>query len=354
MPNRKMTNAMTSTRMAWTKRERRKLIASLERHQERHEIDVLLCCQRLAEHRRHDAFGIARDRAGSGRIEDLLHDVVGRLDLGDLREVGTDRRGADLAGLVAGDAAALTLEDRLARLRVAGNLYLGRGASARSGGARRLGNVVELDVRRAAERLEKRGERPELGAVQPDRRFVHVRHDVRVALDEIRAGLQQRLDDVLLGAHARLGLRGAGADAREIRRAGPLLADPVADLARALRLEDLLAGFHELLGSDVAALERELGRRLGLDLRDRVRVVRVRTHHDQRERADLDADRDAHAQDFRPDIRVGSASLPPAKTGMAAWPCPPSLPFSPRPPSQKTNMTSAKKTIVTAVIMLAA
>src|SRR5262245_1313617 len=134
MPNRKTRKAMTRTRTAWTNRERRKLIGSLERHQERHEIDVLLRRQRLAEHRRHDALREARDRAGAGRIEDLLHDVVGRLDLGDLREVGADRRGADLARLVAGDAAALALEDRLARLRVAGNLHLGRSASARSGG----------------------------------------------------------------------------------------------------------------------------------------------------------------------------------------------------------------------------
>src|SRR4030095_8436482 len=141
MPNRKTTNATTSTRMAWTKRERRKLLASLERHQERHEIHVLLSGQRLAEHRRHDALREARDRARSRRIEDLLHDVVGRLDLGELREIGADWRGADLPRLVAGDAAALAREDRLARLRVARNLDLGR-AAARRRGARGAGDVV--------------------------------------------------------------------------------------------------------------------------------------------------------------------------------------------------------------------
>src|SRR5262249_52495245 len=172
---------------------------------------------------------------------------------------------ADLPRLVARDAAALARENRLARLRVAGNLHLGRAASARRGGARGLGNVIELHVGRAAERLEERGERPELGAVQPDRWLVDVRHDVRVALDQVGAGIQQRLDDVLLGAHARLGLRRSGADAREIRRARALLADPMTDLAGTLRLEDLLAGLHELGGRDVAALERQLGRRLGLD-----------------------------------------------------------------------------------------
>src|SRR5215467_14276378 len=121
MPNRKMTNATTSTRTAWTKRERKKLIGSLERHQERHEIDVLLRRQCLAEHRRHDALREARDGAGACRIEDLLHDVVGRLDLRDLRQIGANWRGADLPRLVARDAAALAREDRLARLRVAGN-----------------------------------------------------------------------------------------------------------------------------------------------------------------------------------------------------------------------------------------
>src|SRR4029453_11728544 len=160
MPNRRMTKAMTSTRTAWTKRERRKLIASLQRHQERHEIDVLLRCERRAEPPPHGPFREAPQRDGSRPVEDLLHDIVGRLDLGDLREIRPDRRSADLARLVTGDAAALAREDRLARLRVARNLHLGR-AAAPPRGARPLGNVVELDVRRAAEGLRERGGGPQ-------------------------------------------------------------------------------------------------------------------------------------------------------------------------------------------------
>src|SRR5256885_8718217 len=105
MPKRRIANASTSTRTAWAKRERRKLMASLERQQERDQVHVLLRRQRLAEHRRHHALGEARHRSRAGGIEDLLHDVVGGLDLRDLREIRTDRRGADLARLVARDAA---------------------------------------------------------------------------------------------------------------------------------------------------------------------------------------------------------------------------------------------------------
>src|SRR5207249_8252322 len=221
---------------------------------------------------------------------------VRRLDLRDLREIGTDRRRADLSGLVAGDAAALAGEDRLARLRVAGQLQLGRRPAARRARAHGLRDVVQLHVDGAAERLEERRERPDLGAVQRDRRFVDLRHDVRVALDEMSARLEQRLDDVRLGALPRLDLAGATADTGQIGRASPLLADPVTDLARALRLEGLFAGLHELSRGDVAALERELGRRLRLDLGDRVRVVRVGAHHEERERADLDGDGNPHAR----------------------------------------------------------
>src|SRR5215510_160318 len=153
MPNRRITNATTRTRTAWTKRERSRFMRSLERQEERDQVRVLLRRQALAEHRRHHALREARDRPGAGRIQDLLHDVVGRLDLRDLREIGTDRRGADLTGLVAGDAAALAGEHGLARLGIAGDLDLGRRAP---GGrrARGLRNVVELDVGRAALRLE--------------------------------------------------------------------------------------------------------------------------------------------------------------------------------------------------------
>src|SRR5262249_50745907 len=151
----------------------------------------------------------------------------------DLREVGTDRRSSDLAGLVARDTAGLRGEDDLARLRVARQLHFSRRAAGRRR-AHGLGNVVELDVGRAAPRLQERREGPDLGAVERDRRLVDVGHDVRVALDDVGVWLQQRLDDVGLGAHPRLRLPGASADAVQVGRARSLLADAVADLARAL------------------------------------------------------------------------------------------------------------------------
>src|SRR3989442_1682352 len=107
MPKRRITNASTSTSTACTKRERRSLMGSLEREEERHEVDVLLGCEPRAEVLRHDAGRIVGDRPRAFRVEDLLHDVVRRLDPGDLREIGADGGGADLARLVAGDAGAL-------------------------------------------------------------------------------------------------------------------------------------------------------------------------------------------------------------------------------------------------------
>src|SRR5947208_9439823 len=179
-----------------------------------------------------------------------------------------------------GDAAGCPGEDRLARLRVARQLRLGGRAPARRGGAHGRRNVVQRDVHPPAARLEDRHEGPNLRAVEADRRLVHLGHDVRVALDDIGTGLEERLEDVLLGAHAGLGLARARADPGQVRRAGALLADPVADLAAALGVEDLLAGLHELRRRDVAALERELLRRLGFDLRDGIREVRGAAHHD--------------------------------------------------------------------------
>src|SRR5438270_1901755 len=97
MPNRNTTKASTTMRTAWTKRERKRLMpGSFQRQQEGHEVDVFLRRQRLTEHRRHHALRIARDGAQRRRVEDLAHDVLGRLDLGDLRQVGTDLRRADL------------------------------------------------------------------------------------------------------------------------------------------------------------------------------------------------------------------------------------------------------------------
>src|SRR6266480_4280043 len=107
MPKRSTTKALTRITTAWTKRERRTLIrGSFQRQQERDEIDVLFRRQRLTEHGRHDALRIARHGAHGRRVQDLAHDVLGRLDPGDLREVGPDRRCAHLARLVTGNASA--------------------------------------------------------------------------------------------------------------------------------------------------------------------------------------------------------------------------------------------------------
>src|SRR5207245_1128112 len=198
----------------------------------------------------------------------------------------------------------------------------------------------------APERLEEGRHRPELRPVEPDRRLVDARHDVRVPLDEVGARIEERLDQVLLGGEAGLSLGGAGADPGQVGSARALLADLVADLAGPLRVEDLLARLHELRRRDVATLQGQLLRGLGLDLGDRVGEVRVHAHHDQREDAELETDGNTH--------RYRGSSLPPAITGIAAAPCAPALPFSERPPSQKMNITSAKKTMVTVVIMLAA
>src|SRR2546430_11927771 len=80
MPKRRITNASTSTSTACTKRERRSLMGSLEREEERHEVDVFLGCEPRAEVLRHDAGRIVGDRPRAFRVEDLLHDVVRRLE----------------------------------------------------------------------------------------------------------------------------------------------------------------------------------------------------------------------------------------------------------------------------------
>src|SRR5512145_1836831 len=120
MPNRSTTNDSTKMTTAWKKRERRTFIGSFQREEERDEIGVLLGGKRLPESGRHHP----RREAGHGThalgIEDLLHDVVGGLDLGDLRQVGADRRARDVAGLVTGQAAALGHEYGLAHLGIAG------------------------------------------------------------------------------------------------------------------------------------------------------------------------------------------------------------------------------------------
>src|SRR5467141_1674326 len=87
MPKRRITNARTSTSTACRKRERKNLIgsySSFQGEEEGHEIDVLLRCEPGAEVLRHDPGREPGHRPRALRIEDLLHDVVGRLDLGDL------------------------------------------------------------------------------------------------------------------------------------------------------------------------------------------------------------------------------------------------------------------------------
>src|SRR5207249_5512466 len=262
-----------------------------------------------------------------------------------LREIGSHLGGTDLPRLVTRDARALTLKHRFAGLGIAGNLQLGHRTGAAAPRADRRGHVVERDVHVAAEGLEKRRQRPDLGAVERDRRLVDRRHDRRIALHDVRCGLQQLLENVGLGAHAGLGLGGTGTDAGQVRRARSLLADPVTDLTRALRVKDLLAGLHELRGRDVAALERQLLRRAGLDLRNRVREPRIAAHHEHGKDADANDDGDAH--------QARMSSRPPAITG-AAWPWTSAAPRSPSPPSQKMKSTSAKNASVTTVMTLAA
>src|ERR671922_1137732 len=122
MPNLSSTKARTSTSTAWKNRDRRMFMRrSLEREEERHEVHVLLRRQARAEVLRHDAGRIVGHGAHAFRVEDLAHDVVRRLDLRDLRQIGPDWRPRHVTGLVAGQARALAHEHRLAELRIAGN-----------------------------------------------------------------------------------------------------------------------------------------------------------------------------------------------------------------------------------------
>src|SRR5437773_2575981 len=146
--------APTRMTTAWTKRERRTLMpASFESPQEGDEVHVLLRRQGLAEDRWHDAFRVARHGAHRRGVQDLAHDVLGRLDPCDLRQIRPDLRGADLARLVTGDTRPLAGEHRFARFRVAGQLELGRRPAARRGPGG-LGSVIERDVHAPPERLE--------------------------------------------------------------------------------------------------------------------------------------------------------------------------------------------------------
>src|SRR5437870_9375860 len=114
MPTRRIKKASTQITTAWKKRERRTFIGSFQGEQEGDHVDVLLGRQARAQVLGHDAGREAGHGADALGIDDLPLDVVGRLDLGDLREVGPERRGVVLAGFVAGVEGALAMEDMLA------------------------------------------------------------------------------------------------------------------------------------------------------------------------------------------------------------------------------------------------
>src|SRR5512132_735166 len=70
MPKRSTTKARTSTTTAWKKRERSRLMPSLQRQQKGHEVHVLLGRESRAEVLRHHARRIVGDRAHALGIED--------------------------------------------------------------------------------------------------------------------------------------------------------------------------------------------------------------------------------------------------------------------------------------------
>src|SRR2546430_7567492 len=79
MPNLRTTKATSRIRTAWTKRERSRFIRSLERHQERDQVHVVLRGQGLTEHGRHHTLGESGHGAGAGRIEDRSEEHTSEL-----------------------------------------------------------------------------------------------------------------------------------------------------------------------------------------------------------------------------------------------------------------------------------
>src|SRR3990172_881154 len=164
MPNLKTRKVPARTTSTWKSFERNGFMRSslrrrgpvtLEGEEEGDQVEVLGCGEGLAERGRHDAGRVAGHRPQGGRVEDLAHDVLRRLDARELGQVRPHRRGAEGAGLVAGDAGALAREHHLPGLGIARQLELRRLRSAACRlGARRLRDVIELDVHAAALRLE--------------------------------------------------------------------------------------------------------------------------------------------------------------------------------------------------------
>src|SRR3989304_3109757 len=111
MPNLNTRKVPTSTSATWKSLERKRPMrlslrrrgpVTLEGEEEGDQVEILACGEGLAERGRHDAGRVAGHRPHAGRVEDLAHDVLRRLDPCELGQVRPHRRGADGAGLVAG------------------------------------------------------------------------------------------------------------------------------------------------------------------------------------------------------------------------------------------------------------
>src|SRR3972149_4397269 len=121
MPNLNTRNVPARTRTDWKSFERNGLIRSslrrrgpvtLEGEEEGDQVEVLACGEGLAERGGQAAGRLAGHRPHAGRVEDLAHDVLRRLDARDLRQLGSHGRGPERAGLVAGGAGAPAPEHR--------------------------------------------------------------------------------------------------------------------------------------------------------------------------------------------------------------------------------------------------
>src|SRR5207249_4955682 len=121
--------------------------------------------------------------------------------------------------------------------------------------------------------------------------------DRLVARDDVRRGIVERFEEVLLAGLPRLPPAAAGADrsrallvGEQVRGTG---AEAVAGGAASDAVEDLLPGGDELLGGDVRAEGQRLGH-LGLHLRDLVRDQGIEREHPEDDPDDLEVS-DPHA-----------------------------------------------------------